>query len=282
MENVTMHSLLKADEARLRMALSAGRAFDQDREACVRSLSDEFSSALLRYNAACADAPLRQTVADGLTATAKEALQVLNAAEAETAAAPRSVRPRALYLLLAAVALGAVALPLLQRVAPAGAAALVLALGAAFAAGRLWYTEQRVTARATLSPEALWSAALGIAQTMDRKCEEFDAQAETLERERARQSAAEAETALPRESLRLFGDLLEAAYAQNGEFALRQLEKLRPYLRENGIEVRDYAEEDAALFEVLPAKRGGRTLRPALVRGKHLLLRGRATKETGA
>ena len=76
--------------------------------------------------------------------------------------------------------------------------------------------------------------------------------------------------------LELVCELLEALYTASGDYALRQLKRLRPYLREKGIETVDYGPETAELFERLPSKQGTATLRPALLYGGKLLMAGRA------
>ena len=80
------------------------------------------------------------------------------------------------------------------------------------------------------------------------------------------------------ESLKLVGDLLEALYADNGDYALRQLRQLTPWLRRQGVEVVDYGADSAELFELLPTKKAAATQRPALVADGKLLLVGRATE----
>ena len=80
------------------------------------------------------------------------------------------------------------------------------------------------------------------------------------------------------EELQLLGDLLEGLYSDNGEFSLRQLRKIKPYLQHQGIELKEYDVKNAELFEILPSKKGASTLRPALVEGETLLLSGRATE----
>ena len=67
-------------------------------------------------------------------------------------------------------------------------------------------------------------------------------------------------------------------YAENGEYALRQLRKLLPLLRQMGIETVNYSPETRELFELLPTKRESSTQRPALVCGDKLLLPGKATE----
>ena len=96
--------------------------------------------------------------------------------------------------------------------------------------------------------------------------------------EKASAGTAGGAAALDEASLKLVGSLLEALYADNGDFALRQLKQLRPWLNRHGIELKDYGPETAELFELLPSKKTSATLRPALVAGEKLLLVGRATE----
>ena len=73
-------------------------------------------------------------------------------------------------------------------------------------------------------------------------------------------------------------DLLEGLYSENGDYSLRQLKKLLPYLRRRGIETQDYDGANAAAFELLPTRRESRTMRPAIYAGDKLLLPGRAAE----
>ena len=74
-------------------------------------------------------------------------------------------------------------------------------------------------------------------------------------------------------------DRLEALYAGNGAFALRQLGKLPAYLEKRGVELAEYSEETAELFELLPSRNQTMTQRPALLAGEKLLLSGKATEQ---
>ncbi|MBR6839892.1 MAG: hypothetical protein IKM82_04810, partial [Oscillospiraceae bacterium] len=80
------------------------------------------------------------------------------------------------------------------------------------------------------------------------------------------------------EALQLFGDLLEGLYSGNGDFALRQLRKLQPWLASKGIETRDYAPDTAEMFDLLPTRSTPATLRPALLTEGKLLTTGKATE----
>ena len=241
MGSVRMQTLLEADEDRLLHTLRANETIEKSRDRSLETLEEELGSLLLRYNAACAPDRMRQALADGMAAAVRDCLGLLKAGGAEKESSRRETSGWAPLLLL-------------------------LAVGAAVAAVLLFETAR--------------AAALACAQTvkrtgetMDRKIDEFCERAEEW-------TAAQPASGAPgEEELALFGDLLEALYADNGEFALRQLEKLRPCLRSLGIEIADYSEEDAGSFELFPSLRPGLTLRPALKAEGKLLLMGKATEK---
>jgi hypothetical protein len=83
------------------------------------------------------------------------------------------------------------------------------------------------------------------------------------------------------ELLALLQDLLGAALQRDGEQALRRLDHLNSVLFVHDIDVVSFDGSNAELFELLPSLEDGSqapiTLAPALVGGKSLLLRGRAT-----
>ena len=275
MEDTSMLALLLADEEALRRTLRANRSVDKSRESAVETLRDELGTMLLRYNAACAQEPARQAVADGLTATLRDALDLLLAGEAEKETPPRRVNAGALAALLLAVLLGAGALLFLKAIPLAAYGCLAGALVCAFLAGRFWFSAREVTVRPAVDPDAVWYAMKKSAETMDRKIAEYLAAQQALD------GKAGAETAGPlgREELALYGDLLEALYAGNGAFALRQLGKLPAYLEKRGVELAEYSEETAELFELLPSRNQTMTQRPALLAGEKLLLSGNATEQ---
>jgi hypothetical protein len=113
---------------------------------------------------------------------------------------------------------------------------------------------------------------------MDRKIDGLCELEKSWEREAAAAAGDSLNAPVSQEELLLLGDLLEALYSQNGEYALRQLKKIRPYLQHKGIEWKEYDKENAELFELLPTKKEASTLRPALVSGDKLLLPGRAAE----
>ncbi len=277
MDFVSMEGLLKADEERLRGELRSDAVIDKNPVRSVERLREALGSALPRYNAASVGDRNRQAAAECLTATADEMLSLLLAGTIKEEKSKRKLRAAAVVmLLLAAVsALGAALLAETYRLAAAG----LLVLGGVFIfiAGRTWLEEREVRATLVLDPDAVWKTMCRTGETMDRKIESFCAQAKAWEEEQAAKNAAAAGPADP-EELQLFADLLEALYSQSGDYSLRQLKKLRPYLRRRGIDVVDYGPETASAFETLPTKNAGGTLRPALMAGEKLLLPGRAAE----
>jgi hypothetical protein len=277
MDSVSMESLLKANEERLRGELRSDAVIDKNRVRSVERLRQALGEALLRYNAESVGDRNRQALADCLTATADEMLSLLLAGTIQEEKSKRKLRVVAVVmLLLAAVcALGAVLLFEAYRLI----AAALLGAGAVFIfiAGRTWLEERQTRCTLTLDPDAVWKTMCRTGETMDRKIESFCAQAKAWEEELAAKNAA-ASGPMDPEELQLFADLLEALYSQSGDFSLRQLKKLRPYLHRRGIEVVEYGPETAASFETLPTKNAGGTLRPALMAGDKLLLPGRAAE----
>ena len=278
MDEFKMEALLAQDEDTLRTTLRAGASVDKDRAKCVETLQNELGTLLLRYNAACAPDRTRQALADSMSAVARDTLGFLKAADAEIETGKRESSPWAPLLMMLAVILAAAALLIFRAAWPlmAGcAAALVLA----FLAGRLWWKERRVQARATLDPEALVSALRRSCETMDRKIDEFCDKSQAWADEEKAAGKTDAQP-LSGDALRLFGDLLEALYADSGELALKRLRQLPGYLHALGVEIEDYDGSNAEHFEFFPSRRGASTQRPALLADNRLLLSGRATEPT--
>ena len=277
---VTMSSLLKADEEKIRSQLKADEAFDQDRRQSEARLKETLDRMLLRYNAACTDDPMRQAAADCQAAAMRDMLELLSAGIAQKEISKRRFRTGGVIALLVAVIFGLTGALTVRDYFPVGCALFVLSALSGFLAGRLWYGEREVRVRAGLDADAVWRTLKKTADTVDRKTEEFlDLSRGWRQSAAAGASAAPAGAAVPdAESLKLMGSLLEALYAQNGDFALRQLKLLLPWLKQQGIEAVDYTPDTAELFEVLPTKQGTATLRPALVADGKLLQSGRAAE----
>ena len=79
------------------------------------------------------------------------------------------------------------------------------------------------------------------------------------------------------ETLELFSQLLEAAYAANDDAARESASAIRFYLHNAQVDVVDCEQGRESWFEFLPADRPG-TLRPALVSGGKLLKKGMAAR----
>ena len=277
MEQSTMTALLKAEEETVRNQLRADALIDRNRKQSADRLNELLGQILLRYNAACSDDGRRQALADGMTAAVQDMLPLLTAGTAFKEVPRRKVRTGGIILLLTAVICALISVMLIRQYFPVGCAFLALAAVFGFLAGFFWHGEREVVVHAGLDPELVWKTLLKTVETMDRKTEEI------LEQENA--AAAEAGTGTRAgtglsdpEALQLFGDLLEGLYSGNGDFALRQLRKLQPWLALSGIETRDYAPDTAEMFDLLPTKNQPATLRPALLADGKLAAAGKATE----
>ena len=277
MDSVNMSSLLLAEEDKIRTELRADSAIDQNRRQSVNRLNGVLDAVLLRYSAANANDPKRQAVADCQAAAVRDMLGLLLAGTARKEIEKRRFRVGGVICLLLAVICGLISALLIRDYYLPGCILMGAAVLFGFLAGRLWYGEREVRVHAELDADVVWKTLKKTMETMDRKSEEYLAQEETWLRERT-DTASPASASRDPETLRLLGDLLEALYAGNGDYALRQLKKLLPWLRQQGIEAVDYSPETADLFELLPTKRSSATQRPALVSGETLLLAGRATE----
>ena len=279
METTTMQALLAADEEKVTNTLRANITVDRSRERCVETLRGELGDMILRYNADCSDDVLRQAVADSMASAVRDSMEFLLAGAMETKKGEKKARAGAPLLLILAIAVCAAGIFLLREqmvkeyVVYACLAAAVLL---AFIAGRIWFKDRDVSARLSLDPDAVWYTMKRTAETMDRKLREFSERAKALEEKNAE---AEGETPpLTQEELALFGDMLESLYADSGEYALRQIKKVVPYLKERGIELVDYDRNCRELFELFPTKNAAATMRPAILWNNKLLLIGRATE----
>ena len=277
MDSVNLSSLLQAEEDKIRTELKADSAIDQNRRQSLDRLNEVLDRVLLRYSAANANDRKRQAVADCQAAAVRDMLGLLLAGTARKEIEKRRFRVGGVICLLLAVICGLISALLIRDYYLPGCILMGAAVLFGFLAGRLWYGEREVRVHAELDADVVWKTLKKTMETMDRKSEEYLAQEETWLRERT-DTASPASASRDPETLRLLGDLLEALYADNGDYALRQLKKLLPWLRQQGIEAVDYSPETADLFELLPTKRSSATQRPALVSGETLLLAGRATE----
>ena len=279
METVTMEQLLKAEEEKIRGEIRADTTIDQDRTQSVSRLKETLAQVLLRYNAAISGNQTRQAIADSMTAAIQDACGFLLASTAEKEISKRPLRAGAIISLLCSIICCLSSLLLFGQKMSflIGCILMVLAIFLAFLSGRLWYGEREVQVRTGLDDDTVWKTLRKTSATMDRKIDRL-CELEDARIQEARNSAGETRQKISVEELNLLGDLLEGLYSENGEFSLRQLRKIKPYLQRQGIELEDYAANNAEFFEILPSKKGAATLRPALLEGETLLLAGKATE----
>ena len=278
MDTVTVESLLLADEEKLRSELAADTVIDNDRTLSAERLRGTFGDVLLRYNAAAsADRP-RQALADCLTAVVSDMLGLLQAGTVRRDGKKPAVRMSAVVLLMLGVILALSAALLYARFFVPSIILAALCPVCVFISGRIWHTKAEEQVSAGLDAELVWRTVRRTGETMDRKIDGFCQQLKGWEEECAANTTSD--LPLSEEELSLFADLLEGLYSENGDYALRQLVKLRPYLRRRGVEIRDYDETDPAAFELLPTRKDTRTVRPAIYAGDKLLLPGRAVEHT--
>ncbi len=279
METVTMEQLLKAEEEKIRGEIRADTTIDQDRTQSVSRLKETLAQVLLRYNAANSGNQTRQAIADSMTAAIQDACGFLLASTAEKEISKRPLRAGAIISLLCSIICCLSSLLLFgQKLSFLfGCILMVLAIFLAFLSGRLWYGEREVQVRTGLDDDTVWKTLRKTSATMDRKIDRL-CDLEDARIQEARNSAGETRQKISAEELNLLGDLLEGLYSENGEFSLRQLRKIKPYLQRQGIELEDYAANNAEFFEILPSKKGAATFRPALLEGETLLLAGKATQ----
>ena len=279
METVTMEQLLKAEEEKIRGEIRADITVDQDRTQSVSRLKETLAQVLLRYNAANSGNQTRQAIADSMTAAIQDACGFLLASTAEKEISKRPLRAGAIISLLCSIICCLSSLLLFGQKMSflIGCILMVLAIFLAFLSGRLWYGEREVKVRTGLDDDTVWKTLRKTSATMDRKIDRL-CELEDARIQEARNSAGETRQKISAEELNLLGDLLEGLYSENGEFSLRQLRKIKPYLQRQGIELEDYTANNAEFFEILPSKKGAATLRPALLEGETLLLAGKATE----
>lgn len=277
MDPVSMEALLSADEEKLRQELRADEMIDKSRARSVERLRDALGEALLRYNAANTGDRTRQAMADCLAATVGEMLGLLNAGTVRTESEARRVRVGAVGLLALSCGLALAAALLIKTYFLAGCGLLAACALSLYISGRIWYAREESRVSPGLDADIIWKVIRRTGETMDAKIAGFSELERAWEAEREAQKTA-GDAPMDPEELQLMGDLLEALYAENGEYSLRQLKKLLPYLRKRGIELLEYDGSNPAAFDVMPTVKETRTLRPALMAGDRLLLPGRAAE----
>lgn len=129
-----------------------------------------------------------------------------------------------------------------------------------------------------VDPERIWHILKGTMLSADHSLEKARKMASSGESVENKQDAG----TLSRSDLAFFSELLENAYARrrkapSEEPLTEQIETIRYYLHEKGIETEDYSSQSAAWFELLPSGGGSVTIRPALLKDGELIQKGVAS-----
>ena len=292
MDNTTLLDLLEAE----REMLTANLGKERTPEAAQTQVTRTLERVSMRYAEQCGDAATRDA-ARLIVQTLISAVPFIDSIgetrrwnrQAGAAAQKKGFKPLALGLLAVAAVLelavlfalslsgkGFGLLILIEVLLPG-----LLALGAAFWAGQVNAKpeapkdgEADVREEFLVDPERVWRHLRGMVLLADSALERVRAEAEAQ-----RQSAAQTQAAGPldRQTLELFVNLLEGAYAMQGPEAREMIEGIRFYLHSAGVEAVDCEPGRESWFEFLPADRPG-TLRPALAQGEKLLRKGLAAR----
>ena len=119
--------------------------------------------------------------------------------------------------------------------------------------------------------EKLYRSLRTVILAVDRNLEDVIGKERAAEKDRVLEQAL-----LDKKETDLFSDLLEALYSEDGDMALSKLGNLKFYLHKKGIDVLDYSEENAQMFDLMPSPERA-TLRPALAVEGRVLKKGLAT-----
>ena len=228
MNAVSISDLLNAEEEQLHRELQADASVDHNRRQSIERLNTAISDLLLRYNASCSDEPSRQALADSVTAPMLDMTELLMAVHARRVIEKRRIRTGAVIALLLSVICALLGALLFNRSAVAGYVLFISCAVCSFVAGRMWYGERKVQIQEDIDTELLMKTLKRAFHTVDRKCSDYLAQEHADDRAKTESSS---------EELQLFGELLEGLYSQHGEFALRQLAKLPPFLNNCGFAI---------------------------------------------
>ena len=160
-----------------------------------------------------------------------------------------------------------------------GGAVLLLIAGFLLRRVPLTKKQTKITqAELLVDSEKAWRALRAVVMSMDRRLEETEAELKWEQREKLK-SETKGTALLPAPEIDFFGDLLEAAYSGDGEFALERLGGVRFFLHKNGVEAVEWSPEKDELFDRLPGSENG-TIRPALVTEETVLKKGLAAVKT--
>ena len=274
MKTATMLELLSEREEELRSTLRANSSMDKSSEACAETIDRALTELLLRYNASCSDNRMCQAAADSLTAAARSAAALVKAGRAEKSTGARQIAGWAILAVLVSAFLCTAAVLLIQRAVIWSYVCMAAAVLLAYLGGRFWFKTSEVTVHPTVDPDQAWYTLRQTVETMDKKVEDLCACTASV----GEKAEPDGGGALSAEELSLFAGLLEALYANNGDFALRQLARVPDYMESRGVTLVEYSPEEEHYFECFPTRREAATQRPAMLAGEKLLLMGKAIK----
>ena len=129
-----------------------------------------------------------------------------------------------------------------------------------------------------VDPARIWHILQGTLLSADHSLKTAGEYAANAAQEKTESAAG----ALKKEDLLFFSELLENAYAlrrrsESNEALSEQVESIRYYLHERGIETEDYSRQSAAWFEQLPSAGDAVTIRPALLKDGAVIMKGVAS-----
>lgn len=268
--------LLEQDREKLMRALSAAQTHDEAKASVERTLE----RMLFAFNDE-ARTQRQRTLAAAMVAAVKASLGLLDCVGEPKLWETKRPRARLGLPALAALLLGCVLClgtggwmlfdgrqPLAALLPVIGGALLVFA-GAGIAKARGGAPERKI--EVPTDWDRVWRTLHAAALVMDQALED----AASEERWEARRAAAEA-PALSEAEAELTDALLEGLYGGDGEYALEKLAAVRRYLKEKGVDIVEFDDAHAQLFDRMPGAETA-TLRPALTQGGTVLRRGLAT-----
>ena len=291
---MTCKELLEQDKEKITTELEQAPS----PEKAEKAVSDAWERVLYRYQESEEDKKLAESAVymiravqtqSGLVDTAGST-KIWNASPAQQSSGKR-FSGRTIGLLIGGITAGAAAiavaavspgaaeaakevpkwLSLLPVVLETIAAVLLILAGRAFPRKEKKLPEdQRVEIRT--DAEKVYRSLILTALVIDQNLEQ---KAKDLIWEKRRAQDASGISGLDAGGIELMGDLLEAAYSHDGEYALEKASDVRYFLHQQGVELVDWSEETAQLFDRLPSDRNG-TIRPALVKDGRLLKKGLA------
>lgn len=309
---MTLQTILEEDREQLMASLSGA-----DAPAAVRALNGALDRMLYTFNDREESARVREA-ASSLLRTAKASCSLMDSAgetkiygRTEYGAAPpeKGKLPRGGLLLLLLGVIGAAATVAggLMLASAAQGAALpprwllagvpLLSFAAFLFAGRFLrrgkeQPRETLHAETKIDPSLVYTHLLSAILVIDRCLEEVRDEDRREEKERVTAGIA----AMDGAELELLSQLLEDAYSRRGqdELAAEEISQIGFYLHRKGVDVVDWAGEDAvsgpggaaaaavnsAWFDMMPAYESG-TLRPALIADGKLLKKGMASAGRG-